>query len=304
MWKKQPFPVMVFLLGILLVLMLACRITGDLSDENFKDIPEPQEHISQEQLQETIKKTQEAYFSEDFNGQKTYASLESANPDNNAECDSGFPAGSNLIVKQHFYPGESERNRVVLWIDGETRIYNNTGKPYEFCRNAHIKKLEEGDPDYDEFSSNQVQFEECLTFQNGGFDLTVQYWDQIEEEYVECYWDEFHPTEAAAVEYQTFNGQWTSSEECENEKEFPYTWTVALTTDEAGNIVGTIRFHTCGGGNIVYSVKGEVDLRDPSGVYLTGDLITGVGDLYDAAPIDPVFYYEIGKPPEPNLGGK
>jgi hypothetical protein len=51
-------------------------------------------------------------------------------------------------------------------------------------------------------------------------------------------------------------------------------------------------------------VKGEVDLRDPSGVYLTGDLITGVGDLYDAAPIDPVFYYEIGKPPEPNLGGK
>jgi len=102
----------------------------------------------------------------------------------------------------------------------------------------------------------------------------------------------------------SFDGTWFSTEDCGDESEFPYTWTVALNQNDAGEVTGTIRFHKCDGGYVVYSVTGQV-VPDQEYIELSGTKVSGAGNLFESsAPDEQQFTFTPGWAPSPNLGGR
>ena len=300
--KTRPFALFAALGGILVLAALACNIPGvDFAggEDPLADIPEAQEHISDEQLQADIDADRAEFFDDDtFRGEMTYDSMESADPANEAACDSGFPQGKDVIVSQRFIPKEEScgpEDKVILWLGGETRIYESTkDEPYVFCRKSHTGKVK------NILESKEVVYWECISFRNGGFNLFVKYYDPFEDDYRHCFYDEYRLTDTAAQHFQAFNDQWFSPGKCEGDDEFPYKWTVALSTTKKGVISGTIRFHRCDSGNVVYSVRGQVSVGDDE-VALFGTKRSGAGDLFNSAQDEVLFHYTIGGYPIPNL---
>lgn len=293
--RKKPFVLLAALGGILALAALACKMPGigQHGKNPLADIPDAQEHVSEEQLQAEIEATREEFFSdENFQGQKTYNSLENADSDNAADCDSGFPQGQDILIKQR-YEGMGD-DKVILWVGGETLIYEGTDKPYVFCRESHKIKFKDSD------GNKEFTLYECVSFRNGGFDLTVSFYDSFLEEDVVCFQDEYTLTDTADEHIQAFNGEWFSPEHCEGDDEFPYQWTVSLTPRENAYLIGTIRFHSCGSGNVVYSVVGRVQVEHDS-VGLSGTKISGAGALFDSAPPEQLFDFRPGGPPYPDL---
>jgi len=95
-----------------------------------------------------------------------------------------------------------------------------------------------------------------------------------------------------------------STEDCGEESEFPYTWTVALHQDDEAKVTGAIRFHKCDGGYVVYSVIGQA-VPDQEYIELSGMKVSGAGDLFDnSAPDEQQLVFTPGVVPSPNLGGR
>jgi len=102
----------------------------------------------------------------------------------------------------------------------------------------------------------------------------------------------------------SFDGTWFSTEDCDEESEFPYTWTVALHQDDEARVTGTMRFHKCDGGYVVYSVTGQA-VPDQEYIVLTGTKVSGAGNLFESAsPNEQQFTFTPGFAPSPNLGGR
>ncbi len=102
----------------------------------------------------------------------------------------------------------------------------------------------------------------------------------------------------------SFDGTWFSTEDCGEESEFPYTWTVALNQNDNGEVTGTMRFHKCDGGYVVYSVTGQA-VPDQEYIDLAGTKVSGAGNLFESsAPDEQQFIFTPGVVPSPNLGGR
>lgn len=98
----------------------------------------------------------------------------------------------------------------------------------------------------------------------------------------------------------SFDGTWFSSEDCGGESEFPYTWSVALGQDVTGKVNGTIRFHDCEHGYVVYSVNGQV-VDDQEYIELSGFKNSGSGEIFEGAAAEVIFTFTPGFAPNPNL---
>jgi hypothetical protein len=96
-----------------------------------------------------------------------------------------------------------------------------------------------------------------------------------------------------------FSGQWTGGS-CGEGSEFPYQWSVSLLQDEQGKINGTIRFHDCENGYVVYAVSGQA-LEDQDYVDLSGVKNSGSGEIFDGAADQVSFTFTPGFAPNPDL---